>query len=1132
VSSLTLADPAEVAKLAGPAGGTEQSEPLGSIFTGDKIPQLVEAPNNAANPIADLFGTAVAVKTQSIRIRDPIPTGIVLRAVQGPSDAILIHDPEFTRLLRSTTFPWMAPYGNPPTRLEEPKDLEVPDFPSISGVIRGSTVFEIVVDGITALKGQVPDGTNLYLDFRPKQLREHLRLAWPDPANELLSEIMRDWKERPNAALTAGDEPIGWPYATYVPAADGLLAAFFEFNAGVQANTEELKGDYEKSLRLRTVDYHLRRIRSGSASVEAIRARANLAIPLSNLGQLELAVRFREDAVKAFTQIATAPNVDLVEQLLLLSTLYQQQGDIARAIISARQALALASRLPYGASEAGVPVRHDQQTEVIDRTLALALKDLPHGAVRTATQQLANLYNSAEDYDRAYVYQQRLAAFDFFDNPDNEANGDVGCYLKIADLALRQGRQEVSWAAASFVFYKAKAEAGQRDKPEPIQGPLTMPEGFDQVFGPTDRSSLISRALMGLGDAYWLARQPLHSAELAYEAALKSGLGSVGNGTDLTMTAAARLAMVRWLVGKDDKNLDLLKSAGAFDINSSRFSSWTGIDRDTQNIFASAYLGTLDWYAKNHLIDEAQRAQEAGALFAAAEEEMFGRAFQMGLLKRRSTTAAQLSAVKQWVDAQTDFDQAVRRLYSAVDRTAVVSPERVSQDRASSETARDRLRVAEKVVAQAFSKLLIAPSGSRLIQEVQNILQADEAAVSLLATHYAVYALVITHDEVSLNYHAINNTEVISRIRKMRAALDPQIVASHARAASAAMLSMIDTSALLDVAPFTLDLFGAGALSKRRWIVVTHDILRNIPLEAVPLSRDISNDPRDVAKHAELWPGLSKEIAYLPSLSALIDLRSDYPGSRNARVVTVIADPILPGDPRYESAVADRMGQLNESIRRATWSLRPGHWLGGSQLPPVPETAEIGYSVMGTLGGNLEMLYTGRRAKRSLLQASRAMQESRVLVFATHGETAESYPAFGEPFLVLTKESYTGTEPFDAFTASDIARLDLDAELVMLVACNTAAPDGTPGRSGFSGLAQSFLQSGARSLVVTQWRVLTRPAYSATIETLESAAKLGARPAEALRRGRFLVSKTFGHPSYWSGFVYVGDPDRRWKLGL
>ena len=52
-----------------------------------------------------------------------------------------------------------------------------------------------------------------------------------------------------------------------------------------------------------------------------------------------------------------------------------------------------------------------------------------------------------------------------------------------------------------------------------------------------------------------------------------------------------------------------------------------------------------------------------------------------------------------------------------------------------------------------------------------------------------------------------------------------------------------------------------------------------------------------------------------------------------------------------------------------------------------------------------------------------------------------------------------------------MATLKLDADWVVLSACNTAGPDGTLGGESLSGLARAFFYAGARALLVSHWAV-------------------------------------------------------------
>ncbi len=76
-------------------------------------------------------------------------------------------------------------------------------------------------------------------------------------------------------------------------------------------------------------------------------------------------------------------------------------------------------------------------------------------------------------------------------------------------------------------------------------------------------------------------------------------------------------------------------------------------------------------------------------------------------------------------------------------------------------------------------------------------------------------------------------------------------------------------------------------------------------------------------------------------------------------------------------------------------------------------------------------------------------------------------------------------------TASEVAQLKLDADWVILSACNTAAADGTPGAEGLSGLAKAFFYAGSRALLVSHWLVVSDAAVAITTRMLAEAAKPG-----------------------------------------
>jgi CHAT domain-containing protein len=125
--------------------------------------------------------------------------------------------------------------------------------------------------------------------------------------------------------------------------------------------------------------------------------------------------------------------------------------------------------------------------------------------------------------------------------------------------------------------------------------------------------------------------------------------------------------------------------------------------------------------------------------------------------------------------------------------------------------------------------------------------------------------------------------------------------------------------------------------------------------------------------------------------------------------------------------------------------------------------------------------------------------------------------------LVLTPPPEPGEADDGLLTASEIAVLKLDAEWVVLSACNTAAGAGE-GAEALSGLARAFFYAGARALLVSHWAVYSEAAVELTTRTFATLAadpKLGR--GEAFRQSMLKLIEAGQPPSYWAPFVIVGE---------
>jgi CHAT domain-containing protein len=128
--------------------------------------------------------------------------------------------------------------------------------------------------------------------------------------------------------------------------------------------------------------------------------------------------------------------------------------------------------------------------------------------------------------------------------------------------------------------------------------------------------------------------------------------------------------------------------------------------------------------------------------------------------------------------------------------------------------------------------------------------------------------------------------------------------------------------------------------------------------------------------------------------------------------------------------------------------------------------------------------------------------------------------------LILTPP-LTATAKDDGYlSASEVAGLKLDADWVILSACNTAGGE-TKNAEALSGLAKAFFYAGARSLLVSHWYVDSQATVSLitkAFDALKRDPKIGR--AGALRYAMLSLIKSgerTWHPAYWAPFVVVGE---------
>jgi CHAT domain-containing protein len=156
------------------------------------------------------------------------------------------------------------------------------------------------------------------------------------------------------------------------------------------------------------------------------------------------------------------------------------------------------------------------------------------------------------------------------------------------------------------------------------------------------------------------------------------------------------------------------------------------------------------------------------------------------------------------------------------------------------------------------------------------------------------------------------------------------------------------------------------------------------------------------------------------------------------------------------------------------------------------------------------------------------LADYRIVYFATHGLVAGDIKGLAEPSLALSIPMQPSDPDDGLLAASEVAQLKLNADWVVLSACNTIAGD-KPGAEALSGLARAFFYAGARALLVTHWAVDSNAATrltTSTFDLLKSDPNIGR--AEALQRAMLAYlgdasDAKNAYPAFWAPFEIVGE---------
>ncbi|MBF2025172.1 MAG: CHAT domain-containing protein [Oscillatoriales cyanobacterium C42_A2020_001] len=189
-----------------------------------------------------------------------------------------------------------------------------------------------------------------------------------------------------------------------------------------------------------------------------------------------------------------------------------------------------------------------------------------------------------------------------------------------------------------------------------------------------------------------------------------------------------------------------------------------------------------------------------------------------------------------------------------------------------------------------------------------------------------------------------------------------------------------------------------------------------------------------------------------------------------------------------------------------------------SDLPWTEEEAKVIASLLKT-----EAITGDRASKTAVLQK---MPAARLIHLATHG-LIDDFKGMGVPGAIAlapdpVNAQANRTTANGILTADEILDLKLNAELVVLSACDTA--QGRITGDGVIGLSRSFISAGVPSLVVSLWAV---PDDSTMFLMAEFYQNLQQQPdkANALRRAMLTTLQRYPSPRDWAAFTLIGKAE-------
>jgi CHAT domain-containing protein len=285
-----------------------------------------------------------------------------------------------------------------------------------------------------------------------------------------------------------------------------------------------------------------------------------------------------------------------------------------------------------------------------------------------------------------------------------------------------------------------------------------------------------------------------------------------------------------------------------------------------------------------------------------------------------------------------------------------------------------------------------------------------------------------------------------------------------------------------------------------RIIVLPHGALSMLPFEALV----DGNGQFLVENHV---------VTYSQSATLALD-------DAHAKAATTKRGWVGIGDPVYDwvafkAGKAEGVVHEGRGMQRFVDAKRPVGSKKRSGLERLPGTAREVKAIAPMFGADAKTFMRDQASEENVKAG--ILSSARIIHIASHGVFETDYQS-----LVLTVRPEANEDGF--LLQSEIAELKLDAELIVLSACETGLAHEVLAEP-VSGLALALRTAGVRRMVVSLWEVDD----FATVELMKSfyvpivKNKLAYGTALTEAKRALIATSKWKHPFYWAPFVMLGN---------